>query len=223
MWTTTVALIHMTTLLIQNAYIVTMDDHQREIPDGGLFIRDGFIEQVSPTQCTALHGRCRARPHRSPRPARPRQHAPSLLPDPDARHPCRPGRQSLHLADHALSPLGAPEPRRHLHCPRKPRSPNSPCRDAPPPPTTSIFSPTVHAWTTKLPPRTRWDSASTPRAARCPSAHHKGDCRLMPLWTAKRPSSGTPSASSNTIMTRAPARWCRSSWRPVRPFPSRRT
>jgi 8-oxoguanine deaminase len=39
----------MTTLLIQNAYIVTMDDHQRELPDGGLFIRDGFIEQVSAT------------------------------------------------------------------------------------------------------------------------------------------------------------------------------
>ena len=41
----------MTTLLIQHAYIVTMDEHQREIRDGGLFIRDGFIEQVS-TTCT---------------------------------------------------------------------------------------------------------------------------------------------------------------------------
>ena len=50
LWTTTVELIHMTTLLIQNAYIVTMDDRQREIPDGGLFIRDGFIEQVSATR-----------------------------------------------------------------------------------------------------------------------------------------------------------------------------
>ncbi len=39
----------MTTLLIKNAYIVTMDDHQREIPDGGLFIRDGFLEQVGQT------------------------------------------------------------------------------------------------------------------------------------------------------------------------------
>ncbi len=39
----------MTTLLIQNAYIITMDDHQREIPDGGLFIRDGFLEQVGQT------------------------------------------------------------------------------------------------------------------------------------------------------------------------------
>src|SRR6266540_6345259 len=38
-----------TTLLIKNAYIVTMDDHQREIPEGGLFIRDGFIEQVGAT------------------------------------------------------------------------------------------------------------------------------------------------------------------------------
>ncbi len=36
----------MGTLLIKNAYIVTMDDHQREISEGGLFIRDGFIEQV---------------------------------------------------------------------------------------------------------------------------------------------------------------------------------
>jgi cytosine/adenosine deaminase-related metal-dependent hydrolase len=39
----------MTTLLIKNAYIVTMDDHQREIPEGGLFVRDGFIEKVGQT------------------------------------------------------------------------------------------------------------------------------------------------------------------------------
>ncbi|MGC8856736.1 MAG: amidohydrolase family protein, partial [Anaerolineae bacterium] len=38
----------MPTLLIKNAYIVTMDDHQREIPEGGLFVRDGFIEEVAP-------------------------------------------------------------------------------------------------------------------------------------------------------------------------------
>ena len=36
----------MTSLLIKNALIVTMDDRQQEIPDGGLFIRDGFIKQV---------------------------------------------------------------------------------------------------------------------------------------------------------------------------------
>ena len=36
----------MKTLLIKNAYIVTMDNHQWEIPEGGLFMRDGFIEQV---------------------------------------------------------------------------------------------------------------------------------------------------------------------------------
>ena len=39
----------MTTLLIKNAYIVTMDDHQKEIPEGGLFIRDGIIQQVGLT------------------------------------------------------------------------------------------------------------------------------------------------------------------------------
>lgn len=37
----------MSTILIRHAAVlVTMDDHRREIPDGGLFIRDGFIEQV---------------------------------------------------------------------------------------------------------------------------------------------------------------------------------
>jgi 8-oxoguanine deaminase len=37
----------MSTLLAKNATIlVTMDDRQQEIPEGGLFIRDGFIEQV---------------------------------------------------------------------------------------------------------------------------------------------------------------------------------
>jgi 8-oxoguanine deaminase len=41
----------MPTLLIRHARtLVTMDDQRREIPDGGLFIRDGFIEQVGPTE-----------------------------------------------------------------------------------------------------------------------------------------------------------------------------
>jgi 8-oxoguanine deaminase len=41
----------MTTLLIKNsALLVTMDNHRREIPGGGLFIRGGFIEQVGPTR-----------------------------------------------------------------------------------------------------------------------------------------------------------------------------
>jgi len=39
----------MPTLLIKHAHLVTMDDHQQEIPEGGLFIRDGFIEQVGST------------------------------------------------------------------------------------------------------------------------------------------------------------------------------
>jgi 8-oxoguanine deaminase len=37
----------MPTLLVKNAAIlVTMDDRRREIPDGGLYVRDGFIEKV---------------------------------------------------------------------------------------------------------------------------------------------------------------------------------
>lgn len=40
----------MSTLLIKNAAVlVTMDGFRREITDGGLFIRDGFIEQVGQT------------------------------------------------------------------------------------------------------------------------------------------------------------------------------
>ena len=40
----------MATLLVKNATVlVTMDNHQREILSGGLFIRDGFIEQVGTT------------------------------------------------------------------------------------------------------------------------------------------------------------------------------
>jgi len=40
----------MSTLLIRNAEIlVTMDDARREIRNGGLFVRDGFIEQVGTT------------------------------------------------------------------------------------------------------------------------------------------------------------------------------
>jgi len=40
----------MPTLLVKNATVlVTMDDGRREIPGGGLFARDGVIEQVGPT------------------------------------------------------------------------------------------------------------------------------------------------------------------------------
>ncbi len=36
----------MPSLLIKNAHLLTMDDHHTELSDGGLFIRDGFIEQI---------------------------------------------------------------------------------------------------------------------------------------------------------------------------------
>ncbi len=40
----------MATILFRNASIlITMDDHRREIPNGGLFIRDGFISGIGPT------------------------------------------------------------------------------------------------------------------------------------------------------------------------------
>ena len=41
----------MSTLLVRNASVlVTMDNQRREIAGGGLYIRDGFIEQVGNTQ-----------------------------------------------------------------------------------------------------------------------------------------------------------------------------
>ena len=39
----------MTTLLVKNAHLLTMDDHQTELADGGLFIEDGFIKLVGQT------------------------------------------------------------------------------------------------------------------------------------------------------------------------------
>jgi 8-oxoguanine deaminase len=40
----------MTTLLVRNARVlVTMDEERREIAGGGIFVRDGFIEQVGPS------------------------------------------------------------------------------------------------------------------------------------------------------------------------------
>ncbi len=40
----------MVTLLVKNATVlVTMDEHRRELPGGGLFARDGWIEQVGST------------------------------------------------------------------------------------------------------------------------------------------------------------------------------
>ena len=41
----------MATMLVKNAVVlVTMDDERREIPGGGLFARDGLVEQVAPTE-----------------------------------------------------------------------------------------------------------------------------------------------------------------------------
>lgn len=46
----------MSTLLVKNAsLLVTMDDKRREIRDGGLFIRDGFIQQVGETADLPYH------------------------------------------------------------------------------------------------------------------------------------------------------------------------
>ena len=36
----------MATLLVKNAHLLTLDDHQTELTDGGLFIEDGLITQV---------------------------------------------------------------------------------------------------------------------------------------------------------------------------------
>jgi 8-oxoguanine deaminase len=46
----------MATFLVRHTTVLaTMDDHRREIPDGGLFIRDGFIEQVGPSAELPAH------------------------------------------------------------------------------------------------------------------------------------------------------------------------
>jgi hypothetical protein len=49
----------MTTLLVKHAEVlVTMDENRSEITDGGLFIRDGWIEAAAPPQpCRNLRTR----------------------------------------------------------------------------------------------------------------------------------------------------------------------
>ncbi len=90
----------MTTLLIRHAsLVVTMDDHRREIPDGGLFIRDGFMEQVGPSaglpdsadEILDLHDHILL-PGLD-------QHPPPFLPDADPRRAGRPECQPVQLAE----------------------------------------------------------------------------------------------------------------------------
>ncbi len=40
----------MSTLLVKNAHLLTMDDHQTELSDGGLFIENGIISKVGATR-----------------------------------------------------------------------------------------------------------------------------------------------------------------------------
>src|SRR5258706_2284928 len=40
----------MTTLLVKNAHLLTMDDHHTELSDGGLFIENGFISKIGATR-----------------------------------------------------------------------------------------------------------------------------------------------------------------------------
>lgn len=40
----------MTSLLVKNAHLLTMDDHHTELSDGGLFIENGFISKVGATR-----------------------------------------------------------------------------------------------------------------------------------------------------------------------------
>ena len=40
---------YMATLLVKNAHLLTMDDHQTELSDGGLFIENGFMKEVGQT------------------------------------------------------------------------------------------------------------------------------------------------------------------------------
>ena len=170
----------MSTLLIKNAHIVTMDDHQREIPEGGLFIRRGLIQEVGPMselpttadEVLDLKGHI-------------------VLPGLVNTHHhfyqtltrAVPAAQDTNLFNwlKTLYPIWARiNPKIFLHQLKLPWR-NLLYLDVPPPQTISIFSRTDPDSTTKLPPRRRSDSACRLRAAPCPLALHKADFRLIPL------------------------------------------
>ena len=100
----------MSTLLVRNAdVLVTHDAARREIAGGGLLARDGIIAQVGPTAELPIEADEVLDLRGARRPARPRQHPPSPVPDPDPRRPCRPGRRPLRVADVAVPDVGAPD------------------------------------------------------------------------------------------------------------------
>ena len=155
----------MTTLLIKNAHIVTMDDHQREIPEGGLFIRRGLIQEVGPMS---------ELPETADEVLDLKGHIvlPGLI---NTHHHfyqtltrAVPAAQDANLFNwlKTLYPIWARIQPEDIFTSAQTASPNSPFQDAPPPRTTSTFSRTDRGWTTKLPPHRRSGSAFRRRAAR---------------------------------------------------------
>ena len=88
-------------MILGNAWIVTMDDAGTEHEHGWIRIEDGLVAEVGAGD--APDGR--RGPGRRGRHAGPRQHPPPPLPDADAR-PRAAGRP-LHVAEDALSDVGA--------------------------------------------------------------------------------------------------------------------
>lgn len=104
----------MPTLLVKNIHtLVTMDATRQEIRNAAIFVRDNAIEQVGttaalPPTADDIFGFARA----ARCPARSRQYASSLLPNPDAGCSSSAGLQSLQLAANAVSHLGKTDRKR---------------------------------------------------------------------------------------------------------------
>ena len=190
----------MTTLLIKHAHIATMDDHQREIPDGGLFIRDGFIEQVGPT------ADCPPPPMKSSTSAGtsscPGWSTPTITSTRPSRAPSRPRRMpTCSTGSKRSTPSGRASPPRIFSPPRRPPSPNWHSQAAPPPQTIFTSSPTAQNWMMRSKRAAPSGCVCTPHADQCPWANRRADCPPTRLPIKKISSWPTAPASSSATTT----------------------
>ncbi len=104
----------MSTLLVKHAdLLVTMDDHRREILDGGLFVKDGFIEQVGPTKELPQHADEIIDAYRAHCAAGSGQYPPPFLPDVTRAVPAAQNANLFNWLKTLYPDMGSNEARRH--------------------------------------------------------------------------------------------------------------
>ena len=192
------------TLLLANAYVVTMDDVGTEHENGWILLRDGTVEAVGGG--ARPDADADGRPRRGSRDARPRQHPPP--PFPDAHADAGAGGRPLHLAADPLSARGAGSTPSRSTQPHEPASRSSRSPAARPSSTTTTSFRPEGRGSSRPSFRRRASSVcgSSPRGARWTSASRKEGCRrTSSSRTATRRSRPRRRSQPFTRRARAPA------------------